>query len=70
ASLVLVPVGRAGWLYAVVASVAGAVFLFEAYRLSDRVKAGGEIRPMRLFHFSNTYLTLLFAGIAASSLLL
>jgi hypothetical protein len=25
---------------------------------------------MRLFHFSNTYLTLLFAGIAASSLLL
>jgi protoheme IX farnesyltransferase len=70
ASLLLVPVGRAGWLYAALASVAGAVFLVEAYRLSDRVKAGGEIRPMRLFHFSNTYLTLLFAGIAASSLLL
>jgi protoheme IX farnesyltransferase len=70
ASLLLVPLGRAGWLYATVASVAGSVFLVEAYRLSDRVKAGGEIRPMRLFHFSNTYLTLLFAGIAASSLLL
>ena len=69
ASLLLVPFGRTGWLYAAVAGVAGAVFLIEAYRLSDRVAAGGDIRPMRLFHYSNTYLTVLFAGIAASALL-
>jgi protoheme IX farnesyltransferase len=69
-SLLLVPIARTGWVYAAVASIAGAVFLVEAYRLSDLVRAGGSIRPMRLFHFSNTYLTLLFAGIAASALLL
>jgi protoheme IX farnesyltransferase len=69
-SLLLVPIARAGWVYAAVASIAGAVFLVEAYRLNDLVRAGGQIKPMRLFHFSNTYLTLLFAGIAVSALLL
>jgi heme o synthase len=63
-SFVLVPVGHAGLLYLVAAVVLGAWFLIEAHRLSARAKAGEDPKPMRLFHLSITYLTLLFAAIA------
>ncbi len=63
-SLVLVPVGHAGLPYLGVATVLGAWFLVEAHRLSARAKAGEDPRPMRLFHMSITYLTLLFAAVA------
>ena len=63
-SFVLVPVGHAGLLYLVAAAVLGAWFLIEAHRLSARAKAGEDPKPMRLFHLSITYLTLLFAAIA------
>jgi heme o synthase len=65
ASLLLIPFG-AGALYAVVASVAGAVFLFEAHRLDLRVRRGEPAKPMRLFHQSISYLTLLFIAVAVS----
>jgi protoheme IX farnesyltransferase len=63
ASLLLIPFG-AGWFYAVVASVSGAAFLVEAHRLHRRVLRGGEAKPMRLFHLSISYLTLLFVAVA------
>lgn len=66
-SLALVPVQQVGWVYAVAALVSGALFLTEAHRLLARAKAGAAedvLRPMRLFHFSITYLTILFVGVA------
>jgi protoheme IX farnesyltransferase len=63
-SFVLVPVGHAGLLYLVAAAALGAWFLVEAHRLSARARAGADPKPMRLFHMSITYLTLLFAAIA------
>jgi protoheme IX farnesyltransferase len=63
-SFVLVPVGHAGLPYLGVAAVLGGCFLIEAHRLSGRAKAGADPKPMRLFHMSITYLTLLFAAVA------
>ena len=47
----------------------GAWFLVEAHRLRGRVAGGGAPAPMRLFHLSICYLTLLFAVIAVTALL-
>ncbi len=64
-SLLLVPVAHTTVVYAVAALVLGAGFLVEAYRLRASLGA----RPMRLFHGSITYLTLLFVAIAIDPLL-
>lgn len=66
-SLLLIPV--AGWLYGVVALLSGGVFAFEVHRLSARVNAGVDAKPMRLFHYSITYLTVLFLAVAISPLI-
>jgi heme o synthase len=63
-SFVLVPIGHAGLPYLGAAAALGGWFLIEAHRLSARAKAGVDPKPMRLFHMSITYLTLLFAAIA------
>ena len=66
-SLALVPVQHVGWVYTAAAVVAGALFLTEAHRLLARARAGAAgdvLKPMRLFHFSITYLTILFVGVA------
>ena len=66
-SLALIPVQSMGWVYTVAAVVAGALFLLEGHRLLSRARAGlaeEALRPMRLFHFSITYLTILFVGVA------
>jgi heme o synthase len=71
-SLVLWPVASTGMLYPVTAVVLGGAFLVEAHRLLSRARAGisgPALRPMRLFHWSITYLTLLFVAIAADPLL-
>jgi heme o synthase len=68
-SLLLYPVGEMSVVYLVAALLLGAMFLREAHALSARVRAGVATRPMRLFHFSITYLTLLFAAVAADQLL-
>ena len=57
-----------GWLYGVVAAAAGAAFLYQAHRLRADVSAGREVNPMRLFHHSIYYLSLLFAAVAVSPL--
>lgn len=70
-SLVLWPVAPMGWVYAVVALLAGAVFVAEAVALWRRAEQGlrdAQLRPMRLFHWSNTYLSLLFLAVALDPL--
>jgi len=69
ATLALAP--YAGWLYTVAAVGLGAWFLLEAHRLHARVRADGSDKPfpMRLFHLSIAYLTLLFVVVAVASLL-
>jgi protoheme IX farnesyltransferase len=66
-SLLLVPV--TSWVYAAVAVVAGGWFVTMAHRLHTAVRRGAAVKPMRLFHLSNTYLTLLFLAIAVDSVL-
>ena len=71
-SLVLIPVGAMGWLYAVSAVLVGGVFLAEAHRLLRAARSGASmavLKPMRLFHFSITYVTVLFLAIALDPLL-
>jgi protoheme IX farnesyltransferase len=71
-SLLVWPAGRTGLLYVGAAAVLGVLFLREAYQLSGRVQAGATgvaLRPMRLFHWSNAYLALLFLAVAVSPLL-
>jgi protoheme IX farnesyltransferase len=67
ASLALTP--YSGWLYGACAAGLGAWFLAGAHRLRSRVAGGGAHAPMRLFHLSICYLTLLFAAIAVTALL-
>lgn len=62
ASLLLIPVAPMGWFYAVAAVVLGVAFLAEAYGLRRRV-GSARLRPMRLFHGSITYLSLLFLAV-------
>lgn len=71
-SLVLWPVADTGWFYPAVAAVLGAVFLVEAHRMWGRARGSEDlavIRPMRLFHHSNLYLSLLFVAVAIDPLL-
>lgn len=68
ASLALWPLGM-GWVYAVVAGAAGVAFVLEAHALYGRASRGEPVRPMRLFHWSTTYLTIVFVAIAVDALL-
>jgi heme o synthase len=68
ATLALAP--YAGWLYTAAALALGAWFLLEAHRLHAQVTAAADRPfPMRLFHLSIAYLTLLFATVAICALL-
>jgi protoheme IX farnesyltransferase len=72
-SLVLLPVADLGWLYGVLAVLAGVWFLFEAHRLYARARrdaTAANLKAMRLFHGSITYLTVVFGAVAADVLLL
>ncbi|MGB3763974.1 MAG: heme o synthase [Ornithinimicrobium sp.] len=71
-SLVLIPVAPMGWLYAVTALIAGGTFIIEAHRLLGRAKkgiSGSALGAMRLFHYSISYLTLVFLAVAVDPLL-
>ncbi len=67
--LLVAPLGASGPLYAVSAGILGAVFLREAHLLRARVLTGDEPVPMRLFHWSITYLAMLFVAVALDALL-
>ena len=71
-SLVLWPVADTSLVYPVVAGVLGLGFLAEAvalWRRASRSDDLSEVRPMRLFHWSNMYLSLLFVLVALEPLL-
>jgi len=73
-SLALVPIASMGWIYLVTALGSGGVFLLEAHRLLARAKAVenvtvASLKPMRLFHYSISYLTILFLAVAIDPLL-
>jgi protoheme IX farnesyltransferase len=57
-----------GWIYGVVATLAGAAFLAEAHAMHARIRRDQPMRPMRLFHWSTTYLTITFVAIAVDAL--
>jgi protoheme IX farnesyltransferase len=67
ATLVLIP--YAGWLYGGCAAGLGVWFLAGAHQLRVRVADGDSKAPMRLFHQSIAYLTLLFAVVAVTAVL-
>ncbi len=72
ASLVLWPVAGLSPLYGVAAIGLGAVFLGSVVALRRRVTSGlpeDQWRPMRLFHWSITYLTLLFVMVGIDPLI-
>jgi protoheme IX farnesyltransferase len=71
-SLVLFAVARMGLIYLVAAVVLGGIFIWQSYRLwragdSEERSTAGAIR---LYKYSITYLTLLFAAVALDALLL
>ena len=71
-SLVLWPVAGTSLFYPIAASVLGVVFVVEAHRMWKRTKSSDslkDINPMRLFHMSNLYLSLLFVAVALDPLL-
>lgn len=68
-SLLLIPVASMGLVYSVSALVFGGWFVYESHRLYSRAVQGVQPRPMRVFHASITYLTLLFVAIAIDPLL-
>lgn len=71
-SLVLWPVAATGWVYPVLALVAGLVMSAEAVALLRRALAGltdAALKPMRLFHLSNSYLAVVFIAAALDPLL-
>jgi len=73
-SLTLVPIASMGWIYLVAAVLSGGVFLLEAHRLLNRAKSVDNVsvaslKPMRLFHYSISYLTILFLAVAVDPIL-
>jgi protoheme IX farnesyltransferase len=69
ASLLLIPIAPMGALYTAVAVLSGGWFIIESHRLHGRAVRGEEPAPMRVFHASITYLTLLFVAVGIDPLL-
>ncbi|MBK8460317.1 MAG: protoheme IX farnesyltransferase [Micropruina sp.] len=71
-SLLLWPVAGTGWLYPVVAALSGVVMIVESVQLLRRALAGkvdADLKPMRLFHLSNSYLAIVFIAAALDPLM-
>jgi protoheme IX farnesyltransferase len=66
-SLLLLPAAGMGWIYLVAAVVLGGLFLLQALRL--RADAADGRAAIKLFRYSISYLTLLFAAVAADAIL-
>ncbi|MGH9189607.1 MAG: heme o synthase [Acidimicrobiales bacterium] len=65
-SLAFAPLGRMGWIYLVSAIGLGGVFTYHALLL---LRDASYRQAMRLFHYSISYITLLFGAMAADQLL-
>jgi protoheme IX farnesyltransferase len=57
-----------GIIYTAAALVTGGLFLMESHRLNAEAVKGEIKNPIRLFHGSITYLTVLFVAIALDPL--
>ena len=68
-SLLLIPVANMGILYTVVALASGIWFIYESHRLYGRAIRHQEVKPMRVFHSSISYLTLVFLAVGIDPLL-
>ncbi|MFU8948074.1 heme o synthase [Mycetocola zhadangensis] len=68
-SLLLVPVASMGILYTVVAAASGGWFIYETHRLYNLAIRHEHVSPMRVFHGSISYLTLLFLAVGIDPLL-
>ena len=69
ASLILIPAGGMGPVYIAVSVLVGGWFVLEAHRLYNKTVDGIEASAMRVFHASNTYLTVLFVAVALDPLI-
>jgi protoheme IX farnesyltransferase len=67
-TLLLIPLGEMGVIYTATALVTGLLFILESHRLNAEASQGEIKNPMRLFHGSITYLTVLFIAIALDPL--
>jgi protoheme IX farnesyltransferase len=68
-SLLLIPVANMGMVYSVVAVASGAWFIYESHRLYGQAIRHETVTPMRVFHSSISYLTLLFIAVGVDPLL-
>ncbi|WP_425560739.1 heme o synthase [Luedemannella helvata] len=57
------------YLYGAIAVVTSALFVLEAHRMLGRIRRNEQVKPMRLFHWSTSYLTILFVTIAIDALI-
>jgi protoheme IX farnesyltransferase len=70
-SLIFFAVGKMGLIYLVAAVVMGAIFLWQAGRLARAVSVEGTTAgAIRLYKFSISYLTVVFAAVALDALVL
>ncbi|MDK1276605.1 MULTISPECIES: heme o synthase [unclassified Arthrobacter] len=65
-SLLLIPVGGAGWVYTIAAVLSGGWFVAEAHKLHSRAQREdlNDKSAMKVFHLSISYLTILFLALA------
>jgi protoheme IX farnesyltransferase len=68
-SLLLIPVASMGVVYTAVAVASGGWFIFETHRLYNLAIRHERVSPMRVFHGSISYLTLLFLAVGIDPLL-
>jgi protoheme IX farnesyltransferase len=68
-SLLLIPIAHMGLTYTAVALGTGGWFIYETHRLYNLAIRHDQVSPMRVFHGSIVYLTLLFVAIAIDPLL-
>ncbi|TFD45640.1 protoheme IX farnesyltransferase [Cryobacterium frigoriphilum] len=68
-SLLLIPVADMGLLYTGIALVTGGWFIYETHRLYNLAIRHEHVSPMRVFHGSIAYLTLLFVAVGVDPLL-
>lgn len=68
-SLLLIPAAQMGVVYTVTAIAVGIWFIYETHRLYNLAIRHQAVSPMRVFHGSISYLTVLFLAIAIDPLL-
>ncbi|TDW28568.1 heme o synthase [Cryobacterium psychrophilum] len=68
-SMLLIPLAGMGLTYTFVAIVTGGWFIYETHRLYNLAIRHEHVSPMRVFHGSIAYLTLLFVAVGVDPLL-